>query len=134
MPDKLTKSRLETYVKVAKKRPDMPATCGLEYLAEAMLIIGPGMPGNYGLVPIDFKEIAAYDHLGIYSMSERRIIRDLSRAYIGQFNISKDSPAPWVKGVEDMETHNFMAKMREIKENTGSPKSLNKKKRGGARA
>lgn len=131
MPDKLTKSRSETYTLVAKKRPEMPETLGLEYLAEKMLIIGPGMSGACGLIPIDFKEIDAYDHLKLLSMSERRIVRDLSRAYIGQYNISSkvDCPAPWVKGVDDMETHNFMAKMREIKENTKSSKALNKKKR-----
>ena len=89
------------------------------------------MPGSYGLVPLDFKEIDAYDHISLLSGSDRRIIRDLSRAYIGQLNISSknDCPAPWVKGVEDIETHNFMAKMREIKENTKSSKSLSKKKR-----
>ena len=107
----------------------MPPTYGLEFLVEHMLMIGPGMPGPYGLIPLDFKEIAAYDKIGMLSIVERKAIRDLSRAYVAQLNISSDPgcPAPWVKGVDDMETYNFSLKMKEVKD-FSRPKSLGKKR------
>jgi hypothetical protein len=132
MPDKQKKSRLDTYVLVAKKYPEMPETLGYEYLVETMLTIGPGLPGAMGMIPLDFKEISAFDKLGMYSISERTAIRDLSRAYVSQANVSSaiDCPAPWVKGVEDIEAHNFSKKMSEISQETKNIKPLSGKKKG----
>ncbi len=90
------------------------------------------MSGAMGIVPLDFKEIAAWDKLNILSVNEREIIRDLSRAYVYQSNISNvyGCPAPWVKDVEDIEAHNLNKKMAEITKATKNTKKLSNTKRG----
>jgi len=97
--------------------PDMPQTFGLEYLIEYMLTIGPGLSGAMGMIALDFREIHAFRECSGLPLSgfECSTIRDLSRAYVGQTNISAKSPAPWVKGVEDMEAYNIKREIEESK-------------------
>ncbi len=129
-PDGSKKSRAEVCRQVARKSPDMPDTVGGEHLIEYMLTIGPGMAGAMGYVPLDFAEIAAWDSINLLNMHERKIIRDLSRTYIAQSNISTKASclAPWERGVADMEAHNMLKSMSDISEASKGSKPLSKHK------
>ncbi|MES1987462.1 MAG: hypothetical protein V4440_05425, partial [Pseudomonadota bacterium] len=85
----------------------MPPTFGCEYLIEYVLKAGPGQNYGMGMVPLSFQEIASWTELNGLELSafESNAIRDLSRSYVGQYNISSkpDCFAPWVKGVDDIE-------------------------------
>lgn len=108
----------------------MPETFGLEYLIEHMLTIGPGLSGAMGMVPLDFNEIRAWCECSSVPLTgfECTTIRDLSRAYVGQMSVSSktDCPAPWVKGVEDMEAYNLSNALSSIPE-AEKPKTLSRR-------
>jgi hypothetical protein len=70
----------------------------LEYLLE----IGPADATGMGAVPISFQEIESWQHqVGVeLAPWEVRMLRSLSREYVGELNAATkpDRPMPWEPG------------------------------------
>jgi len=78
---------------------ELPEVDGAEYILAYLMEVGPVSHGGMGMAPISYQEIQAWSTLTGTNLSpwDSLMLRQLSRAYVNQYNESKDphSQAPY---------------------------------------
>ena len=96
----MKETRIAKFKSLMKCNPDMPETCGLEYLIEYLHRIGMVLNLGMGAVNLSFCEIDAWCRRTKIELSpfEGEAIYQLSRSYVAQLAISRDAncPAPYM--------------------------------------
>jgi hypothetical protein len=96
---------------VSVELPPVPDGCA--YLVTHLFDIGPAMPSGMGPAPLSAQELLAWQSLSGVPIApwESRLLRDLSRAYLAEFQASgdEDCPSPWQPAVVAVDTREVVA-------------------------